>query len=195
MKYFTPELYVLGNSPKEADWERQDAEWERQIKRYQRHYRKIKKLLPESVRRFHDDYELHDADVFGPARFSNGARSSKSDEVVLVAQNTDTLYAEHLNTLMILHYTITAKPIVELPVPSDVFHPGHAVWLYDEIDVVKAGDFLQEVLLSDGRVLKIRFREFRLEIAPLVGPVKYADLKKLLGQKAASKSKKKAVPA
>ena len=194
MKYFTPELYVLGNSPDEADWERQEEEWERQIKRYQRHYRKIKDQLPETVRRFHDDYCLHDADVFGPARFSNGPRSAKTDQVVMVVQNLNTLFAQHLNTLMVLRYAITAEPLVQVPVPSDVFHVGQPIWLYDEIDVVTPGEFVHEILVSDGRVIRIQFSDFRLEIAPLVGPVKMSELQQLLAGKP-SKSKKKAVPA
>jgi hypothetical protein len=51
-----------------------------------------------------------------------------------------------------------------------VFRPGQPIWLYDEVDLVEPGLFTHEILLSDGRVVKLQFREFRYHFAPLLSP-------------------------
>ena len=72
MKFFTPELYVQGNSSDDdlVDWV--EEEWERRLKRYRRHYKKIEPQLPPMLRKFHDEQCLHDADVFAPALVQSG---------------------------------------------------------------------------------------------------------------------------
>jgi hypothetical protein len=90
--------------------------------------------------------------------------------VVIVAQNIDTLYAEHLNTLMFLQYAVTVEPMIEGPVESPPFHAAQPIWLYDEIDLVEPGVFSHEILISDGRVVKLRFRDFQYYIASLILP-------------------------
>ncbi len=151
MKYFTPELYVQGNSADENVVDKAEAEWERAIKRYRRHYHKIESLLPESVRKFHDECCLHDADVFGPASLSVQTLPWGFYDVVLVAQNINTLFPEHLNTLMFLQYAVTGEPTVERPVSLEAFHAAQPIWLYDEFDVIEPGVFCHEILISDGR--------------------------------------------
>ncbi len=168
MKYFTPELFIKGNSPDDDVVDQAEAEWERASARYRRHYRKIARHLPESLRAFNDQCCLHDADVFGPARLSVHTLPWGFLDVVIVAQNTNTLVPEHLNTLMFLQYGVTAEPSVDVPVSSEVFYPGRTIWLYDEIDLIKPGIFSHEILFSDGRVVKLCFREFRFQIAPMV---------------------------
>ena len=170
MNYFTPELYVQGNSDDEDVLDQTEAAWEKAIKRYRRHYKKIEPHLPPELRKFHDEQCLHDADVFGPARMPLYSLPWNSRDVIIIAQQVNTLFPEFLNTLAILQYAVTAEPVVEVPVKSDVFHPGQPIWLYDEVDLVEPGVFSHEILISDGRVVKIQFREFRYQIAPLVLP-------------------------
>lgn len=169
MKYFTPELHVQGNSKDDdlVDWV--EKEWDRRIKRYQRHYKKIEAQLPLAFRRFHDEQCLHDADVFAPALLPRNPPWS-GQEVVLVAQQINTLLPEFINTLAILQYTLASPPIVEVPLESPVFHKSHPIWLHDEVDVVEPGIFSHEILISDGRVLKFAFRDFTYLIAPLCLP-------------------------
>jgi hypothetical protein len=168
MKYFTPELFVRGNSDEPDEVDRVEAEWERATKRYRRHYKKIETSLPLALRKFHDEQCLHDAEVVGPAQMSLYSLPFNRKDVVIVAQQTNTLVPEFVNTLAILQYAITADPVVERPVDSPVFKATRREWLYDEIDVVKPGVFQHEIFLSDGHVLRIRFCEFRYLIAPLL---------------------------
>jgi hypothetical protein len=169
MKFFTPELYVQGNSNDDdvVDWV--EAEWERRIKRYKRHYKKIEAQLPPMLRRFNDEQCLHDADVFAPAVLPRNAPWN-GQEVVIVAQQTNTLVPEYINTLAILQYTITAAPVIETPLESPVFKTGRPHWLYEEVDVVEPGVFSHEILTSDGRVIKLLFSDFTYHIAPLCLP-------------------------
>jgi hypothetical protein len=167
MKFFTPELYVLGNSADPNEVDRAEAEWERALRRYRRHYRKIEQQLPKGLRDFHDQYCLHDADLFSPAWWTTPVGATN---VVIVVQNTNTLVPDHLNTLMFLQYTLSGEPSIETPVASDVFYRGSPVWLYDELDVVEPGVFSHEIFVSDGRVIRLTFREFQIQVAKCVQP-------------------------
>lgn len=171
MKFYTPELYVRGNSRDDAVVDQSDEECERLEKKYKRYYKKIEPRLLPVLRRFHEEQCLHDADVFTPAQLPLNAPWS-SPEVVIFAQQVNTLYADYINTLAILHYKITAAPLIETPVDSPVFHKGRPHWIYDEIDIVEPGVFSHEILLSDGRVIKLLFRDFTYHIAPLCLPGK-----------------------
>jgi hypothetical protein len=169
MKFFTPDLYVRFNSRDEDAALEAHEEWERRIKRYQRRYKKIEPQLPPMLRKFHDEQCLHDADVFAPALLSGNA-PWKPPEVVIVAQQINTLFPEFVNTLAILQYTITTDPVIEVPVQSEVFNRVQPIWLYEEVDVVEPGIFSHEILISDGRVIKLLFRDFNYHIARLCLP-------------------------
>lgn len=168
MKYFTPELFVRTNSPNEDEAEAASAEWERRLQRARKHFNRIKPQLPESVRKFCEECCLHDADVFGPARLSVQTLPWGFQDVVIVVQNSNTLFPEHRSTLTFLQYAVTAEPTVETPVRSQVFRPGQPVWLYDEVDILEPSRFSHSILLSDGRVVRLQFREFRYHFAPLI---------------------------
>jgi len=169
MKYFTPELYLQGQSLDDDVLDRTEEEWERRIKRYRRHYKKIEVRLPAALRRFHDEQCLHDAEWCGLARLPVHVFPSDSQEVTIIARQENTLIPEFLHTLAILHYTATAEPVVEKPRDS-AFQEIHPIWLYDEIDVVSPGVFSHSILVSNGLVVTIHFREFRYYIAPLLDP-------------------------
>jgi len=167
--------------------DRATDEWEEALARYGRYYNRIKGKLPSSVRRFHDECSLHDADVFAPALISPKGRNGRRRELVIVTQNINTLYAEHLNTLITLRYTLADDPVIEMPAGTKDFDQAQPQWLYDEWSLVRPGVFCHAIFISDGRVIRIPCREFQYDIASLVLPAENG--------KAASKSKKKAVPA
>jgi hypothetical protein len=177
MKFFPPELYVRYCSPDPAVASAAEDEWERAIRRCNRHYKKIKPELPESVRDFLDKQCLHDAEVFAPARLPQPALPGSREDVILVTQNVNTLIPASLNTLITLQYAVTEEPLVETPVASDVFHQANPIWLYDEFDVLENGVFSHEILLSTGRVLTIRFRAFRFQVASLVAKIRDTGLR------------------
>ena len=170
MKYFTPDLYVQGNSSDDDVVDRVEEEWERRNKRYQRHYKKIAHELPEALRRFHDEQCLHDADWCGVARLPTYAFPLNSQDVTVIARQENTLIPEFKNTLAILQYVVAAPPVIEKPLESKVFSDVQPIWLYDEIDRVGPGVFSHSILVSNGLVVTIQFREFRYHIAPLLNP-------------------------
>jgi hypothetical protein len=165
MKFFTPELFVQGNSSDDDLVDQVEAAWEEALERYDQHYRTFEAQLPVGMQRFCKEQCLHDADVFAPA-----VMPGPGNEVVIIAQQVNTLLPETLNTLAILRYTVTQEPTVEIPVVSNVFNDTQPIWLYDEVDVVGPGVFSHEILISNGRVVRVLFRDFRYEIARLVLP-------------------------
>jgi hypothetical protein len=168
MKYFTPELFVRGNSKDPDEVDQVEAEWERALKRYSRRYKKIEPHLPEGLRRFHSDQCLHDAEIMGPAQLSFYSLPWNGKDVVLIAKQTNTLVPEYLNTLAILQYAVVEDTVVERPVDAEVFKTSRPIWLYDEVDLIQPGVFQHEILISDGRVVRIRFHDFRYHIARLL---------------------------
>jgi hypothetical protein len=169
MKFFIPELYVRFGSPDDDVALPAHEEWERVIRRYRRHYKKIEAQLPLMLRKFHGEQCLHDADVFAPAILPANAPWN-GREVVIIAQQVNTLFPEFVNTLAILQYSIAAEPVIEVPLQADVFRKVQPIWLYEEVDVIKPGVFSHEILISDGRVIKLLFRDFNYHIAPLCLP-------------------------
>ena len=168
MKYFTPELYVRINAASDDEAEAAHDEWERAGQRYRRRYKKIESQLPEALRKFHDEQCLHDADWCGLAQLPPYTFPLNSPGVTIVARQVNTLVPEFLNTLAILQYTVTAPPVIEKPVESDVFSDVQPKWMYDEIDLIEPGVFSHSILVSNGLVVTIQFREFRYHIAPLL---------------------------
>src|SRR5262249_13396364 len=154
MKFFTPELFVRFGSADDEVALPAHEEWERVIKRYRRHYKKIEAQLPLRLRKFHDEQCLHDADILAPAILPVNAPWN-GPEAVIVAQQINTLLPEFINTLAILQYRITADPVIEVPLQSAIFHKTQPIWLYDEVGVVEPGVFSHEILVSDGRVIKL----------------------------------------
>ena len=169
MKYFTPELYIQGQSHDDEVLDRTEEEWERRIKRYQRHYKGIEPRLPEALRKFHDEQCLHDADWCGIAPWPVPMSASSAQGVAILARQDNTLVPQFINTLPILLYDVTAAPVIERPV-EEFFQDVRPVWLYDEIDLVGSGVCSHSILLSNGLVVTMQFREFSYYIAPLLDP-------------------------
>jgi hypothetical protein len=172
MKFFPPELYVRVVSSDDEVADAASEEWERAGTRYLKHIKKIWPQLPESLRKFESEVFLHDAEVFGPARLSMQTIPWSDHDVLIVTHNINTLLPEQNRTMTVLQYAVTENPVIQIPVWSDnAFHKGNVIWLHDEIDVVAPGIFSHEIQLSDGRVVSLKFREFRYHFAPLILPV------------------------
>ncbi len=168
MKYFTPDMYARINAASDDEAEAAHDEWEQAGRRFRRRYKKIESQLPEFLRKFHDEQCLHDADWCGLALLPTYTFPLNSSGVTIVARQANTLIPEFLNTLAILQYTVTAPPIIEKPVVSKAFSDVQPIWLYDEIDLIEPGVFSHSILVSNGLVVTIQFREFRYHIAPLL---------------------------
>jgi hypothetical protein len=170
MRYFLPELHVQLNSPDDEVADAAEEAIDRASEEYNRRWAEIKPLMPPTVVRFYEEQFLHDADVFAPARLSATGPSPAGGEVIIVAQQINTLNAPTHDTLIFLHYAVTAEPRIEIPVRSRVFDPVQPIWLFDEFDMVEPGVFTHSILVSDGRVIVIPFRDFHYHLAKLLAP-------------------------
>ncbi len=186
MKYFTPELYVRGTSDDDDEVDRVEDEWEEVIKRYRRHYKSIEAKLPPELRKFHKEQCLHDAEVDGPAMVQPFSLPGCPRYAMIAARQINTLIPEFLNTVAVLFYEVTEDPMIEKPVDARVFHGPQPYWLYEEEDIVEPGLFCQEILVSDGRVIKIQFRDFHYSIVPLKPEAASAKAKKRARRKASA---------
>ena len=158
MKYFTPEHYSRGNSPNEADLDGIEDEWERAIRRYNRRWRKIKHAFPEGVRRFEKQHVcLHDAEVLSIGR--------EDDRFVWLLETEPPARKP-----AVLTFTLEDEPSVEAHTGYG-FRPGKPIyWLYEEWNLNRQKRPTFEVLLSNGSVLKLVFRDFHYLIAEPVLP-------------------------
>jgi hypothetical protein len=168
MKFFPPELYLRVGADDDAVAVAAASEWERACHRYRKHLKKIFPELPESLRKFLEEQELHEAQVVGPANLSMTTIPWSSQDVVIITDNRNTLLPEQQGTMAILQYAAAAVPIV---IPSELptaFSRGPLTWLHDEVDILEPGVYSHNIQLSDGRIVSISFREFRYQIASLI---------------------------
>ena len=170
MKHLTSDLYVRINAASDDEAEALYDQWERAGERLQRRFKKIESELPLALREFHNTQCLHDADWCGLAQMPTYTFPGNPQDVTIIARQENTLVPAFKHTLAILQYTVTAPPIVEKPVQAEVFSDIQPTWLYDEIDLVEPGVFSHSILVSNGLVVTILFREFRYHIAPLLIP-------------------------
>ena len=150
MKFFTPELYVRFNSDVASVANRADADWERALAAYRKHLRSIRLKLPASVACLANDSCLHDAEYLG---FSKMTMPAMTGDVAMIAVRKD-------GAVNFLVYVLDDEPMVTRPLEADVFDVSQPHWLYDEVAVAGDGVFQHDILLSDGRVLSVRFTAF-----------------------------------
>ena len=150
MKFFTPECYVRFNSPEASVANRADSDWERALTAYRKHLRSLRLKLSPSVARLANDACLHDAEYLG---FSKMTMPAMTGDVATIAVRKD-------GAVNFLVYVLADEPLVTRPLESEAFDVSQPHWLYDEVDVVGTGIFQHEILLSDGRVLSVRFTAF-----------------------------------
>jgi hypothetical protein len=170
MRYFLPELYVQANAADDDVADDAAAALERASEEYNQHWASIKEHLPASVIRFYEEQMLHDADVLSPAVIAEATGAWQPGDVVIVAQQVHTLQPEYRYTLAFLRYGVVQPPSITIPIVSRVFCATQPTWLHDEFDLVDVGVFSHTILLSDGRVIRLVFRDFDYSIAPLVAP-------------------------
>lgn len=153
MKFLTPELFVRMNEAADAEAERLDAEWEAAGKAGRSHDAAIRDRIPPKLAAFIDAICLHDAEWLGlnvsPSR--NGGHAPIA--VINVRQGGDVVSM--------------AYDLYEEPQWSGPEHQSR-IWtddeqlicLYDEIDLLDDARFSHEILLSNGKVVKLVFCHF-----------------------------------
>lgn len=166
MKYFTPQLYAESNDLDDSRVMAAMKKWDVGLARYRAHLKRIERHLPPSLREFMSSICLHDAEVIGPV-VTRHPMVPGHHEVVFVTCNQMPIDGSPKGQVVFLRYLVVNQPIQDRPLDAKVFatHPHPVLWLYEELDVIKPGLFLQEILLSDGRVVRIEFKDFSYHVA------------------------------
>ena len=158
MKYFTPQLLGRVRSANEAVAAKALVDWDQAITRSQRRWQKIKTAVPKNVRRFEADTVcLHAAQVLSMGR--------RSELFVLVAE-TEPPRQE----LVILTFFLDKEPLIEQADLVDRSTTGFVMWLYEEWDLDRRGNCRFDLLLSNGWVLKLRYRDFQYLVVQRIRP-------------------------
>ena len=175
MKFFTPELLAkLQDRSGKASFLAAHDEWERAIADYKKQLRKIHDKLPVDLQHLIDAVPLHDAQVLD---MWWGGRS----------QFTITLHAQSAaSRLVVLTYSLVEKPGVAKDILPAAVRSDPTGWLYDELDLggaKKRGTvtFVHNILLSDGREIRLHFRSVTVKRPLPLVPVSLPALVKLDG--------------
>jgi hypothetical protein len=151
MKHFTPERLIrLQDRANRARFLRSLEDWETAAKSYKRQLAKLRDRLPVDLGLLIDSVPLHDAQVLD---MWWGGRS----------QFTITLLAGAAPShLVVLTYSLVEKPEVAPEVLPESVRSAPTLWLYDELDsggvTRRAPTFMHNILLSDGREIRLHFR-------------------------------------
>jgi hypothetical protein len=152
MKYFTPDLFVRFQSL-EADSvsDGMDA-WEEAIQHYREQLHSLLPLAPEGVRRLHDHYYLHDAEVL---------TLGQEGPLFILVLRLDPPYRD-----LVLTYTLTDEPAIDRAALPAEHSSKQIEWLYDELALVSAVPAVcdHSILLSNGWELRLRFTD--LQVTP-----------------------------
>jgi hypothetical protein len=149
MKYFTPELFGRFCSPDEDISYEAHHEWDQAIVRYRRRWQRIKSHFPESVRRFEDSSIcLHDAQVLTIGR---------TGETFVMVMELDPPFQD----IVVLTFTLNGEPEIDPAALPDSEPSTYVWWMYEEFDLDRRKNYSLEVLLSNGWLVKVPFREFQ----------------------------------
>jgi hypothetical protein len=153
MKYFTPDLINRFRSEDDDVADAADDEWERAIKRSNRRWKKIKDAVPEELRRFEEEpICLHDAEVF--------SMGQHGDQFVMLLETEPPS-----SKPVVLTFTLEEAPTVQTNAVKDGRQGKPLYWEYEEWNLDRRKRCTLEVILSDGSVLKLVFRDFHYLIA------------------------------
>lgn len=152
MKYFTPELYLRFDSTNRRDAMKAHGEWEDAIDAYRKHLDEIGGQMTADVRRLAQTLCLHDAEYLGMGLLPT-LDSGKPLAVLLTRQNTSRVFLVYL----LVELPVTKTFSGEWPYSTEQIH-----WLYDEFDVDETGVQQHDVMLSNGKIVTLRFHEMQI---------------------------------
>jgi hypothetical protein len=191
MRFFTPELYVQGNSLDDDEADRADGEWEAAIQRYQAQLAGIRAKMPAQVKEL-AELCLHDAEFLALDRDQVEPPSSPTslEQCAQLFGPPDhrpgrmALSVKHDDTIVCLIYGLWADPRTHQYAETWPFSKKRPVWLYDEIDIDSTSrgslpslggpstqtQFLHRILFSDGVILEVPFDSVMLHVVPVNTP-------------------------
>jgi hypothetical protein len=162
MKYFTPDLIVMGQSDDEDVLNEQDRLWEEAGARYVAYLDTIRPHFPTGLRQIDESYYLHDAIVRGMGR--------RDQSFVIILQ----LDTPPQSILTFTYDLVEAPTIIQGALPAKVCGTGPIVdWQYNEIEMVPSDPptWRESLLLSNGWELKLHFRDVQVQEVEAILPM------------------------
>ncbi|HEY2251413.1 MAG TPA: hypothetical protein VGH74_10150 [Planctomycetaceae bacterium] len=152
MKYFTPQLYARFNSKDRRVVSTAHEEWETAIEQYQSHLGKIRRRLVPNAQKLAKSLCLHDAQYLG---LRHPRIPHLHHSIAVLASQKDA-------TVFLLVYTLAKDPHIHAAQPNWPFSKKQVHWLYDEFDIDAHGNQQHAVLLSNGKIITLQFRDVQL---------------------------------
>jgi hypothetical protein len=162
MKYFTPELIVMGQSDEDRVLNEQSRLWDEAGERYVAYLDSIRPQLPAGLRHIDNSYYLHDSQIQAMGHRDRG--------FVIVLQ-----LDPPPQSILTFTYDLLENPaIIKGALPAEHCGCGPLVdWQYDEIEMVAGSPptWRQTILLSNGWELTLHFRDVQVqEVQALIPP-------------------------
>jgi hypothetical protein len=160
MKYFTPDLYVRGQSRDPEVVDEVERLWDEAGDRYVAYLDSIRHELPPGLRFIDDHYYLHDARIRGMARQGNA---------FLITLQLDT----PPQSLLTFTFDLLQEPAIQAGLLPPTLSQADAEWLYDEWEKVEGDSptWSMSILLSNGWEVKLHFRDVSVQEAQAILPV------------------------
>jgi hypothetical protein len=161
MRYFTPELILMGQSNEEAILDEQERLWEEAGARYVAYLDTIRPRFPPGLRHLDEHYYLHDAVIQG---------MGQRDRSFVIILQLDT----PPQSILTLSYDLVEAPrILKDVLPAESCGTGPRVdWQYDEIEM-GPGDpptWRQSILLGNGWELTLHFSDVQVQEVQAILP-------------------------
>lgn len=158
MKFFTPELLIRLNEANGPTAEQAYADWDAAGQAAKNHDASIRHRIPPKLAEFIDTVCLHDAEWMGlnVSPSHNGTHAQAA--VINVRQGDD---------VVSMVYDLYEEPHWSGPTPASRIWTGdeQLICLYDEIDVASDAQFSHEILLSNGKIVRLVFCHFNFFVS------------------------------
>ncbi|HVA51824.1 MAG TPA: hypothetical protein VNH11_36115 [Pirellulales bacterium] len=157
MKYTSPELLVRINGAEGEEAEALYDQWDANERAARAYYAEIKARLPPKLVQFAETLCLHDAEWMG----LNVSPSHDGNRLDVAAINV-----RQQHNIITLVYDLLEEPRWSGPEPaSRIWSEEQVIWLYDEIGLLNDTTFTHEILLSNGKVLRLVFFQFNFSVS------------------------------
>jgi hypothetical protein len=162
MKYFTPELIVMGQTLDDHVLNEQERLWEGAGEQYIAYLDSVRPQFTAGLRQIDDSYYLHDAVIRAMGRRGGCF-------VIILQLDTPP------QSILTFTFDLVEDPtIVKDALPAELCGTGTAAeWQYDEIEMVPGNPptWRQSILLSNGWEVTLHFRDVQIQEVQAVLPM------------------------